>query len=86
MAKRAGLGKRTFERRFKAATGKSPLVYLQRIRVETTKRILEMEDDGVDQITARVGYKDSAGFSRLFLRYVGVSPGAYRRKFTFHGS
>ena len=82
MAERAGLGKRTFERRFKAATGEPPLIYLQRLRVEAAKRILETENDSVEQITCRVGYEDSATFSRLFLRYVGLPPAAYRRKFT----
>jgi transcriptional regulator GlxA family with amidase domain len=81
MARRAGLGKRTFERRFKAATGETPVSYLQQLRVEAAKRILEMENQGVEQITVRVGYEDSATFSRLFSRFVGIPPAAYRRKF-----
>ena len=81
LAKRAGLGKRTFERRFKAATDDSPLVYLQRLRVEAAKRMLEMDNLSVAEMTYRVGYEDPSAFSRLFQKVVGIPPAAYRRKF-----
>ena len=83
LARRAGLGKRTFERRFKAATADSPLVYLQRLRVEAAKRMLEMDNLSVAEMTYRVGYEDPAAFSRLFQKVVGLPPAAYRRKFAF---
>ena len=82
LAHRAGVGKRTFERRFKSATGISPNTYVQRLRVEAAKRILESENQTVEQITSNVGYEDPATFSRLFVKLCGVSPAVYRRKFS----
>ena len=81
LAHRAGIGKRTFERRFKNATGISPKGYVQRLRIEAAKRILENENQSVAQITLSVGYEDPATFSRLFVKVCGVSPSVYRRKF-----
>ena len=81
MAERAGLNIRTFSRRFRAATERSPIEYVQALRVEEAKRILETEHDPVDDISVAVGYDDPSSFRRIFWREVGVTPAAYRRKF-----
>lgn len=81
MAERAGLNIRTFSRRFRAATERSPIEYVQALRVEEAKRILETEHDPVDDISVTVGYDDPSSFRRIFWREVGVTPAAYRRKF-----
>lgn len=81
LAQRAGIGKRTFERRFKTATCTSPRVYVQQLRIEAAKRILETDNQTVEQITSAVGYEDPAAFSKLFVKLCGVSPAVYRRKF-----
>ena len=81
LAGRVGMGKRTFERRFKNATGTSPKVYVQNLRIEAAKRILETENQTVEQITTAVGYEDPAAFSKLFVKLCGISPSIYRRKF-----
>jgi len=60
MAGDLGLGRRTFERRFKAATGDTPLFYLQRVRMEKAKKILEKEMKTQDEISYEVGYEDSS--------------------------
>lgn len=77
----AKLPKRTFERRFKAATGYSPLSYVQAMRVEEAKQLLETCDLPVDEIGRSVGYEDVTSFRRLFRRCAGMPPGDYRRKF-----
>jgi transcriptional regulator GlxA family with amidase domain len=77
----AGLPKRTFDRRFKAATGYSPLAYVQALRIEEAKQMLETGSDLVDAIGRDVGYEDASSFSRLFRRLTGISPGDYRRRF-----
>ncbi|GAA2972980.1 transcriptional regulator GlxA family with amidase domain [Microbacterium terrae] len=81
MVVRSGLAERTFKRRFTESTGVSPLVYVQRIRVEEAKRRLERSEDSVEAVGWHVGYEDSAFFRRLFKRVTGLAPGAYRKRF-----
>jgi transcriptional regulator GlxA family with amidase domain len=81
MVKRSGLGERTFKRRFTAATGLSPIAYVQRLRIEEAKRRLERTESAVDEISWQVGYEEAAFFRRLFKRVTGLTPGTYRRKF-----
>jgi transcriptional regulator GlxA family with amidase domain len=81
MIKRSKLAERTFKRRFSSATGLTPIVYVQRLRIEDAKRRLERTDAPVDEIGWRVGYEDPAFFRRLFKRTTGMAPGAYRRRF-----
>jgi len=77
----AKLPKRTFDRRFRAATGYSPLAYVQALRIEEAKQSLEMSDAPIESIACEVGYEDTASFRRLFRRLAGMTPGDYRRKF-----
>lgn len=77
----SGLAPRTFKRRFKAATGHTPIAYVQRIRVERAKRLLETSDEPIEEISWAVGYEDPASFRRLFKRLTGLAPGAYRQRF-----
>ena len=81
MAERSGLNPRTFTRRFKASTGYQPIEYVQALRVEEAKQMLETSEQGVDEIAALVGYEDTTSFRRLFKRKAGLTPAAYRRKF-----
>lgn len=73
---------RTFIRRFNQATGKPPKQYLQKLRINEAKRLLEMTTLSIDQITQRVGYSDVSSFRRLFKREVDLSPTEYRRRFS----
>lgn len=81
MVERSGLAERTFKRRFKQATGYSPVDYVQAIRIEEAKQILETSATPVDAVAADVGYEDPAFFRRLFKRIAGVSPARYRKRF-----
>jgi transcriptional regulator GlxA family with amidase domain len=81
MARQAGLAARTFARRFRAATGYAPLDYVQTLRIEEAKQILETSDTPVDAVAAEAGYDDPASFRRLFKRTTGITPHAYRRRF-----
>ena len=78
---RSGLADRTFKRRFRSATGFSPIDYVQALRVEEAKQMLEMTADPVDQVATEVGYEDPASFRRLFKRTTGVTPSRYRQRF-----
>lgn len=81
LAARFGFGVRNFKRRFKEATGHAPLAYLQTLRMEKAKELLETTRLSIETITCRVGYEDSNSFRRLFCRRVGVSPAAFRKRF-----
>jgi len=80
-AKRVGMSLRNFVRRFKQATGDSPLNYLQKLRVAAAKRLLESDQRTMQEIGDAVGYRDVAFFRKVFQRHTGVSPSAYREKF-----
>jgi len=77
----AGVPERTLKRRFKAATGSSLIEFLQNLRIEAAKKLLETSDLSVDEISAEVGYSDASFFRRLFRRLTGLPPARYRRMF-----
>jgi len=77
----SGLAERTLKRRFKAATGTILIDYLQNLRIEEAKRLLESSDRAADEISAEVGYQDASFFRRLFNRRTGTTPLVYRRMF-----
>jgi transcriptional regulator GlxA family with amidase domain len=77
----AGIPERTLKRRFKAATGSTLIDYLQNLRVEAAKRLLESGRLPVDEISVEVGYEDASFFRRLFKRRSGLTPSQYRRMF-----
>jgi len=81
MVRWSGLAARTFKRRFTQATGHTPIAYVQRIRVERAKRLLETSNEPIEEISWAVGYEDPASFRRLFKRLTGLTPGAYRQRF-----
>ena len=77
----AGLPERTFKRRFRQATGMSPLDYVHHLRLEEAKQMLEATDLPVEAIAEEVGYRDTSFFGRLFKRKVALTPAQYRRRF-----
>jgi transcriptional regulator GlxA family with amidase domain len=81
MVKLSALPERTFKRRFRKATGYSPIAYVQNQRIEEAKRRLERTDHPIDEISWAVGYEDPAFFRRLFKRITRLTPGDYRSKF-----
>lgn len=88
----AKVPERTLKRRFKAATGLSLIDYIQNLRIEEAKRLLETTSLPVEEVSAAAGYENPSFFRRLFNRRCGLNPAAYRRLFTLpanarpHGS
>jgi transcriptional regulator GlxA family with amidase domain len=80
-AHRVGMSTRNFVRRFKEATGDTPLTYLQKLRIAAAKRMLESNHRSMQEISEAVGYQDHVFFRTLFQRHTGVSPSAYRQRF-----
>ncbi len=81
LAGQVGISPRHFKRRFKKATGETPLGYLQRVRIEAAKKRLETTRDAMNTITWKIGYEDSSSFRRLFKKTTGLSPREYRDRF-----
>jgi transcriptional regulator GlxA family with amidase domain len=85
MVDRSGLSERSFKRRFSAATGYTPLEYVQALRIEEAKQMLETEATSIEEIGAAVGYEDPTFFRRLFKRRAGVTPAQYRQRNRMRG-
>ncbi|BCL61771.1 AraC family transcriptional regulator [Desulfomarina profundi] len=81
MATVAALGERTFLRRFINATGISPGKYLQQMRMETARELLETTDLSIENIAESIGYIDYSAFRKLFKKTMGCTPSSYRRRF-----
>lgn len=81
LAERCALSPRTLNRRFKQATGQTPQRYLQGLRIEQAKRLLENSDLSIADIVTNIGYEDLSSFARLFKKLTGLSPGYYRTSF-----
>lgn len=72
---------RNFLRRFKSATGVTPIDYLQKIRIEAAKKILENTSKSITEVMMDVGYSDVKAFRHLFRRITGLTPKGYQDKF-----
>jgi transcriptional regulator GlxA family with amidase domain len=81
LCQRYGVGRRTFERRFKKATGITILEYHQRVKVEAAKRALEKGSKTVSEIMYDVGYSDAKAFRDMFRKYAGLTPADYKMKY-----
>src|SRR5258707_622963 len=78
----SSMSQSTFFRRFKKATGESPVTYLQRFQIEKAKNLLEKTNLTFEEITYRIGYNDVNTFRNVFKKYTGKNPSAYRKKFS----
>lgn len=81
LAGKFNLSTRTFIRKFTAITGNTPLEYIQRVRVEAGKRLLEKGKLTVEQVCFKVGYNDFGFFRNIFKRLTGLTPQEYKRKY-----
>ena len=81
LARDQNMSERTFMRRFKAATGRTPGSYLQATRVAIAKQMLESGSRSVQAVGDAVGYEDAAFFRALFRRETGLTPAEYRERF-----
>jgi transcriptional regulator GlxA family with amidase domain len=76
-----GIPERSLKRRFTAATGSTVISYVQNLRIEEAKRLLETSDNSLDNIAPAVGYENPAFFRKLFKRCTGLTAAQYRRMF-----
>lgn len=82
LAKSVNLGQRTFQRRFKEATHFTVATYIQKIRIEAAKRLLEGRHVSVNDVMYDAGYHDPKAFRAIFKKETGLSPVSYRNKYS----
>ncbi len=78
LARVLSTSERTLHRKLKLACGESPKNFIDRIRVETARTLLETSAKPVKELAASAGFIDEASFRRAFRRYAGMAPSAYR--------
>jgi transcriptional regulator GlxA family with amidase domain len=81
LSDKLGVGRRTFERRFKKATTNTVIEYLQRVKIEAAKKELESGRKTVNEVMYDVGYTDTKAFRDVFKKVSGMSPVDYRGKY-----
>ena len=81
LAGELAVSERTLNRRFLKALGQTPLQYLQSLRIDHAKNLLETTRLSVETVGAHVGYGDASTFRRLFKRETGLTPKGYQQRF-----
>ncbi|OGB27538.1 MAG: hypothetical protein A3I66_06575 [Burkholderiales bacterium RIFCSPLOWO2_02_FULL_57_36] len=76
------VSERTLLRRFRNEMEETPIGYLQKVRLEHAKALLETTNLSFAQIVDHVGYFDESTFRRLFKRHVGLTPIEYQKRFS----
>lgn len=82
LAERCHLGERTLLRQFFTATGFTPTEYIQNVRVQKARELIETTRLPIEIIASRVGYEDAGAFRKIFKRLTGLSPRAFRVRFS----
>jgi transcriptional regulator GlxA family with amidase domain len=81
LASQHNVSQRTLIRRFNSALGMPPNKYLQSVRIERARKMLEESDYNVDTVMNNIGYEDPSSFRRLFKKKTGLTPTEYRNRF-----
>ena len=84
-AESSGLSKRTYQRRFRQATGMTPTQQLQLLRIEKAKQLFQVTTRSVAEVGWDVGYEDTTSFRRIFKKLNGIGPGEFRLRFVPRG-
>lgn len=78
LAQQFGMSTRTFNRRFKTGLGKTPVDYLQELRLNNARDLLQQTNLTLQEICGLCGYQDVSYFTRLFHQFFQATPGKYR--------
>ncbi|MGL5334789.1 MAG: GlxA family transcriptional regulator, partial [Enterovibrio sp.] len=82
LSQQGAMTERTLIRRFTKATSYTPYEYLQRLRVQRACELLEASKASFSQIASQVGYDNSAACRKAFVRIMGLTPSAFRQRFS----
>jgi transcriptional regulator GlxA family with amidase domain len=81
LSSKLALSRRSFDRRFIKATGNTPLEYMQRVKMEVAKKMLEGSGKTIREVMFDVGYSDVKAFREVFRKITGLSPLDYRQQY-----
>ena len=81
LAGRAHMSERSFQRLFTDDVGTSPARYVERVRLDAARRLLELTGDGIATVARRAGFRNAETLHRAFKRVLGVTPTDYRARF-----
>ncbi|GAB09031.1 putative AraC family transcriptional regulator [Gordonia araii NBRC 100433] len=81
LAEAASMSPRNFTRVFTGEVGESPGAYVERVRTDAARRLLEQTDDTMPVIAQHCGFGTAETLRRVFIRRLGVSPVHYRKTF-----
>ncbi|WP_245568568.1 GlxA family transcriptional regulator [Nocardia concava] len=82
LARRAGMSERNFARAFRAETGSTPAAFIEDLRLESARRLLESTELTIGAIARQVGYRHGETLHRVFTRRLGTTPERYRQHFS----
>lgn len=78
----AGWSKYYFIREFKAATGYTPIAYINKLRCENAKKLLLSSDFSISEICEKIGFENQSYFSKKFKEAEGCTPSQFIKKYT----
>jgi transcriptional regulator GlxA family with amidase domain len=78
LARHLEISRRSLNRRFREAAGRTPMRFLQEVRMETASALLRNTNLPIAEIAGRVGYDSAAHFATLYRRLTGQTPSRYR--------
>ncbi len=81
LARRAGLSRFHFQRRYKEAFGRTPLEDITQLRIERAKALLAGDHASITDVCLEVGYSSLGSFSTMFAERAGCPPSAWRRRY-----
>jgi len=80
LAKQAGLAPEYFHRQFKKLFNTTPYEYMFKRRMNKARHLLKKTDLQVQEVAQQCGYSNPFYFSRIFTKWLGISPTAYRNQ------
>jgi len=82
LSQQFAVSRRNFDRRFVKATGNTPIEYAQRVKIESAKRTFESTRKTINEVMYEVGYSDIKAFREVFRKITGMSPLAYKERYS----
>lgn len=86
LADQVGMSERTFRRKYREATGRTPMQTVEALRLEAASQALSSGSRSIKQIARMVGCQSESNLLRLFRRHYGVSPSEFQDRFSQQAS